>query len=614
MKALVTCIGLVLACAVNAGEKPAVRPDPSQVVEVSANVADETWKSLGEPRDSLSSRELFSSALAYCEAGRSMDRLEKLFEVAARMQDRDKSSKGYGNFRWYWSNEVVQDYNAVEFCMQSGALIWIKHRDKLPEKARKILREILDYAVEGCMRHKVRDTYTNIALMNAGNLVLLGEVLELPAVADEGYLRLGGVVKRTLASGIFEYGSPTYYGVDLDDLVLIEAFCKRDSGRRQAQAMLELFWTDIALNWFPAAGRLGGPHSRDYDYLHGIRGGLLKHLWFNGWSSNRPNAGAEGVYMLQGKWTPPVRLFDLNRSRHPRLVRQAWGPDPLQSRTHYVMEDVSLGSAAANYHNMDIPLSVDLAGDSSTPRCYFIPDCRNDPYGKIKVLEGKGPHSKTLHMRPFWTAAQRTTDALGVVLYRKEPMLETATVLKSHFVMPKNADAFWIGERKIDFKKKDPSTFPIEGGEPLFLRKGTAAVGIRVPWVCGVGAKPAKIELVDDANPYGAVRLTITHYEGKEVVPDVSGAGAVFVVRIGGGLKTEADFESWKKDFVSAPGRVVTENGKLCVSATAKDGSLKVETGYPDGKGTVLDPVPSRAVIELDGKDIGKQMLERVVM
>lgn len=595
-----------------AQDRPLAFPPAKEIIEYAVQGTDGTWKKANKLPDNLGCRELFSSALALCEAGIKQEQLEKLFEVGAKMQNRDKTSKGYGNFRWYWWTEGVTDYNAVEFCMQSASLIWIRHRDKLPAKAGKILREILDYAVEGCMRHKVRDTYTNIALMNAANLILLGEILEMPAVAEEGYLRLNNISNRTMESGIYEYGSPTYYRVDLDDLLMIEAYCRREAGRKQAQAMLEVFWTDIALNWFPGSERLGGPHSRDYDYLR-ARGGLANHLWYNGWIAGKPEGGSESIYLTLANWRPSEKLFHMNRTLFPRLVRQAWGMDPVQSRTHYVMKDVSLGSASANYHNMDMPLCVDFACDADIPRCYFIPDCRNDPYGKIRIQEGKGPHSKTLHMRPFWTAAQRTTDAIGLVLYKKEDMLNEATVLKSHFVMPRNVDGFWVGERKVEFNGREQSVIPVKIGEQLFVRKGAAIAGIRVPWVKGVGGNEVRIELIDDVNPHGAVRLTVTHYEGQAIVPDVKGTGAAFLVRIGCGLTGETAFDTWKKDFTTAKTEVEVVDGRIRVSAVAGDGDLKIQTDYPAGTNTVLNPLPSRAVVELDGKDIGREILQKVV-
>ncbi len=81
------------------------------------------------PPGDVASRDLFTYALALCEAKQQPERLERLFEVAGRMQDRDPQSRGYGNFRWSGSHPAVQDFNAVDFCMQGGALLWRRHRD-----------------------------------------------------------------------------------------------------------------------------------------------------------------------------------------------------------------------------------------------------------------------------------------------------------------------------------------------------------------------------------------------------------------------------------------------------------------------------------------------------
>ena len=81
----------------------------------------------------LSSRDLFSYAFFVCESETNLDQLDDIFKHAARMQDRDKTSAGYGNYRWSWRDGLVMDFNAVEFCMETGALIWILHRDKSDE-------------------------------------------------------------------------------------------------------------------------------------------------------------------------------------------------------------------------------------------------------------------------------------------------------------------------------------------------------------------------------------------------------------------------------------------------------------------------------------------------
>ncbi|MGD2175832.1 MAG: hypothetical protein PVJ27_10555, partial [Candidatus Brocadiaceae bacterium] len=203
---------------------------PAEVIREAAERGETTWRRANELPPQLSSRELFSYGLALCEAGMHPERLERLFEVAARMQDRDPKSRGYGNLRWSWEDGAVLDYNAVEFCMQGGTLLWKRHRDTIPAAARAKLQELMAYAVSGCLQHHVPSSYTNISLMNAENLILLGELLDRQEVADEGYKRLDRFCLYTWEHGIHEYCSPTYYGVDLECLLLIEAFCERESG------------------------------------------------------------------------------------------------------------------------------------------------------------------------------------------------------------------------------------------------------------------------------------------------------------------------------------------------------------------------------------------------
>ncbi len=70
--------------------------------------------------------------------------------LAAKMQDRDETSKSYGNFKWKWDDEKIVDYNAVDFSMRGGSLLWIKHKEKIPAPAREKLRELLEFSVEGC--------------------------------------------------------------------------------------------------------------------------------------------------------------------------------------------------------------------------------------------------------------------------------------------------------------------------------------------------------------------------------------------------------------------------------------------------------------------------------
>ncbi len=311
----------------------------------------------------------------------------------------------------------MTDTNAVEFSMQDALLMHIRHGDWLPPAAKKELADLISLGVEGCLRHRVPTDYTNIAILNAGNLIVLGQRLDRADAAREGYRRLDAICLRTAALGVHEFCSPTYYGTDLNGLLLIHTYAQGNAQRQQAEALLQLFWTDIAANWFPAAQRLGGCHSRSYDYLHGL-GGLDWHLWIHGWLESPSAGSAERREPWTDEWSPPPSLAEMGRRHFPRWVRQHWGILPAESRSHMLYRDIALSCCGAGYGNQDSTLVVDLPGGRELSRCYFIPDGREDPYGKKTIETGSARHPKAVHMQPFWAGAQRSGDALGLVIYR----------------------------------------------------------------------------------------------------------------------------------------------------------------------------------------------------
>ncbi len=107
-----------------ASESALALPLRDEIVRAAAEAAERTWRAANAQPPTVSSRDLFSAALAWCEAGTHSDRLEKLFDLAAQMQDRNPQSRTYGNFRWSWHHEGVWDANAVS--KQCGAAVMLK--------------------------------------------------------------------------------------------------------------------------------------------------------------------------------------------------------------------------------------------------------------------------------------------------------------------------------------------------------------------------------------------------------------------------------------------------------------------------------------------------------
>lgn len=563
----------------------------------------ERYRSL--PPD-LSARNLFTAAFVFAEAGVRPDLVEFALATGARMQDRDRNSPRFGNFRWNWRDGSVLDGNAVEFCMQYGALLHLRHWDRLTPTARAILGEIFEYAIEGCLRHRVPASYTNIALMNAQNLILLGETLARPEVLAEGKERLSDVCHYTWECGIHEYNSPTYYGVNLECLLLLREFARDEEVREQADVLLEVFWTDLAGNWYAPAGKLGGARSRDYDYLRGL--GLLDHyMLMAGWLPEGTPRVSLPLPALLTDWRPDPRFLAMN-GRYPRLVEQRYGSGLLDVRSMYATEGIALSVAGTNYGNMDLPLCLDFAHpDRAAVRGYFIPDARRDPYGTKRIPAGGG-HDKTLHLSPFWAGIQRRTDALGLVMYRDRDYPPQPASLESHFVFPVDLDEVRVGEEVVALVGGQPFLRELVPGEAVFLRRGRAVAGIRVPWTRGLDGGVAPVALVQDGNPHGAARITVGHHSFWGMAGTEGQPGAAFWIRVGDGLD-EAAWAVWRADFAASAAAATVDGDGVSVQVAGGDGPLALAAGPPFLGCRQVIPEPHGHIFAIDGVDLVRERL-----
>jgi len=614
--AWITMLAIVSAtAAVGQGTVAAQSPrDAIRLAEVERQ--ESLWTSLAQsdPETTTGCRQIMGYALALAETRQHPERLQRLFDLLAGMQDRDRQSRTCGNLKWRWGDAGVNDLNAVEFCLHDALLLWKRHRDWIPAEARPQLSTLIKFGQIAVQRHRVSVTYTNIALLRAANLIVVGEVLRRTDVAEEGERRLDEFVEWTALHGIHECVSPNYYGVDINALMLISTCSQSPHARQQANALLQLLWTDIALNWFPASQRLGGSCSRTYDPLAN-RGALDWHLWANGWFSSASPDKAARVEPYGNEWTPAPELRALSLKRLPRLVRQSWGDGRFQSRTSMVYRDVGLSTLSAAYGPEDVPLAIDLPGRRDAPRGYFRADGRGDPYGTKKYASGRGGQMKANHLTPFWLAAQRGGDALAVAVFSAESG-DTADS-QAHLVLPRHARSITIQGASVDLSRPaGASQVPVPLGQSVVLRYGTAAVGVRVLVAQASDGRAAPTVLLDDENSVGCLRLT-TELRPVEPVGKQASAfpwsAVVMWVRVGSDLD-DAAFATWEKQFMaSAPERLAITNDELNVQVRGVGGPVVVAARWDERRqpiATRIVPEPSRCVLELDGKDVGRPLLE----
>ena len=584
-----------------------------------AQLAEASFRSTVKAAEShareLSSIHIFQAALHFCRAKRHLDKLDLLFDVAAQMQDRDETSRGCGNFRWTWRDGFVMDYNAVDFCMEAGSLIARDHLDDLTPSQRAKFKALLDWSIRGCLNHRVRDGYTNIAIMNAANLILLGEACNRAEVFAEGVRRLDAFMLNTRLFGICEYASPTYTGVDLNNLHRLHAHVRDAGVKEKTTRLLRLFWTDLAVSSFAGAGRLGGPHSRDYDYLYGF-GSVASYLRQSGLVPSSVPRESVFVDYARDDWRVDDEIRAWSQTV-TRLVEDIWGEGPMQYRVYWAGRHVALGVAGANYWNMDIPLAVDFASTNRLVRGYFIADGRRDPYGRKKIPEGTGPHLKTLHLHPFWAGAQRTRDALGLVAYRAADIPPETPTLESHFVFPSEVDEILVDGERVLLAAGRPFARELAPNAALVVRKGGGAFGVRVVWARGVAEEQAKVALVWDAlADVPACRLTVAHHDFWGAAADderVPRPGAAFWVRVCDEAAEPAKFAVFGDAFRQAACRVVEKARKpLRVEVAGEEGPLVLEA---DARFALVDrvvPQPRGSVLAVNGRELGAEILGEV--
>ena len=68
----------------------------SEVASNCVTVNEKFWRSCANPPEDMTSRTLFAYALALCEAKQRPERLDRLFELATEMQNRDPKSREIG--------------------------------------------------------------------------------------------------------------------------------------------------------------------------------------------------------------------------------------------------------------------------------------------------------------------------------------------------------------------------------------------------------------------------------------------------------------------------------------------------------------------------------------
>lgn len=189
------------------------------------------------------------------------------------------------NFKSYYTDKGVSDLDAVEFITES--LVQVSYRfPKLlthygpvdrSGTVENLLSQLLAEGQTGEINHNFTVGYTNIWLLRLCNLVLTGQgptdgdgnllLSPNPTVTDRGRTDFMAWVTAVQNNGVHEFMSPTYTGVDLEALGNIYLFAQDPGIATMAQQGAKLLWIDLYANWYTQDQRMGGTHSRTYEFL-----------------------------------------------------------------------------------------------------------------------------------------------------------------------------------------------------------------------------------------------------------------------------------------------------------------------------------------------------------
>lgn len=571
-----------------------------EVIKKSVSAGESFWQRAQSPNTyEIALRDVFYYALALCESGEHLnDRLPKLLDMMENAQDKDPTSATFGNFKWSYSDSAVTDKNAADFCMSPGVGILTQHLNKFSSENQTRYKTIVDRAVTSCFNYHVSDIYTNIRIVNASNLILLGEALDRPEIAAAGYEKLNWFYLYTIQCGLREYTSPSYYGVDYEGLGAIYSHTTSDKAKMQANALLEYLWTDIAANWFDPAKRISGARSRQVgDFMQGV-GALDVYLWYKGLLYTEPILYVQCIMASQFDWEIPESIKNLRLS-YPRYVKQKWGYSHRETRTSYIMSDIALGTAAAPYSGQEVNLAVDFTGGYRSARMVFVPDGYGDPF----MLQEWPNNSSYHHFQAWVTTAQRSTDALLCAIYN-DSEVSTLNSLHSHLLIPRTVEIF-VNERSMLNKMRCNESVSLTTRDCVFLRRGSAVAGIYVPLAVDcAGNKIDSMQLVFDDGNVNGVRLTIDHHLQTQ-----SKAQVAFHVRIATGINTDDELRNWISAFSSAVRTTITNEEQTKISVAGLEGEVAIDVSLPLRTPVFLTPQPSRSLLEVNGTDIGFPIL-----
>jgi hypothetical protein len=294
-------------------------------------------KRLAGPNADPSVRDLPSAALVELYLGDNPAAAEALLQHMFKLQNMDAASPEFGMVPWQEGHPEIKDGNSVDFTMMPFAQIMRRFGDRLSPEFKQEAAPHLKAAIAGVRFRNAAVSYTNIFLMQATSLLLLGEAANDDSAVAEAVRQFDAWIDLTRQEGITEYDSPTYTPVQIGDLQIAYDNTSHAELKPRLKACLDYFWSDLAANYYAPHQSLSGPESRVYDFLFGDKNidqvyflaGLRSAIPGETLLSDEARIWTDAA--TPGGYRPSQSILDLaNAPTRTVLLRQGTRPGPVQ--------------------------------------------------------------------------------------------------------------------------------------------------------------------------------------------------------------------------------------------------------------------------------------------
>lgn len=528
------------------------------------------------------------------------------------------------NFKSYYTDSQVTNTNTLEFVIEQ--LIQIPYRfPKLLAQYRSVaqsgtienlLSTLLTEAEAGELNHQVDFSYTNVFLAKVCNLILIGQgptdgsrnvlVTADSTVIDTGRTLLMEWTSTVRMYGIHEFLTATYTGLDLEMLGNIELFAADPGIVGMAQQGYKEQWLDMYVNWYNQDQRLGGTHSRTYEFLTDEDRKTDRFLY----AASNPTTvsspawpdlltartliywrGQDYVsYILPPPSDIPTRFpvtVPVNTAR--TILRDfgltGTGFNPAwmyaenymgnPSGTGGLTYPFSIGSAESEYTDPTFEgLTIMLPGNGITTNVNFNMQGRKDYYLQQVVA------SKSETLQPFIACAQSGAETLFLATSNAQQDANAEEVA-STITIPNSAQV-WVGNSSSPENLAPGQSVSLSSGSTIFIQvtnpgqSDTLVTGIRFLLSTDMDGNSVSLSLVNDGSQYNALRVTCVH---SATTPSSGNAVIAFWTRTGYSSDLSTNFNSFRSALTSASvtSTYDSSSGAVTLSIPGWNGTMSIQ-------------------------------------